>query len=172
MRAFTRVCVCVCVCVMQAVLPSMTMELICRVCFGPAATPHTVKEFRTAFDDAIAARVQSYEGPPAPSPLAFIRRLFSPRAARDQAFWTAVGRVYRTLEELIERAERDSGAVTVVRILRAKGWSVEKVRDTCLILVLAGFDDVAAAIGWSLYHLANGPFERDRLVEELAEQCG
>jgi cytochrome P450 len=104
----------------------------------------------------------------APEWLPRITRL---RGRRVLAYFRKI--VANTIEMRREKLARDSGSAPddfLTLLLRAEGpdgLSREEVEDNLITFIGAGHETTARALGWTLYCLAEAPWEREKVEAEI-----
>jgi cytochrome P450 len=77
--------------------------------------------------------------------------------------------LFTYLQGYVDSKRGEPGADMLSRVLSLDGdqeWTNEEVLGLCFLFILAGLDTVTAMIGFILYHLAERPEVRRRLVED------
>lgn len=77
--------------------------------------------------------------------------------------------VRRTITGILDAGQPGAGLVTM---LAESGWDPARIRDTALVVVMAGYHTSGVAVSWALHLLAHHPEVAQRLRDELDRVLG
>jgi cytochrome P450 len=103
----------------------------------------------------------------------WLPRITHLRGRKTMAYFRGI--VASTMEMRKERMARDPDGVPedfLTLLLRAEGpdgLSRSEIEDNLITFIGAGHETTARALGWTIYMLAEAPFERERVEQELKE---
>jgi cytochrome P450 len=82
-------------------------------------------------------------------------------------FRDLVARTMRMRQDKLARDPDGSPSDFLTLLLKADGLSEEEIADNIITFIGAGHETTARALGWTLYCLAEAPWERERVEEEI-----
>nr|WP_042189103.1 cytochrome P450 [Kibdelosporangium sp. MJ126-NF4]CEL18660.1 Cytochrome P450 [Kibdelosporangium sp. MJ126-NF4]CTQ98144.1 Cytochrome P450 [Kibdelosporangium sp. MJ126-NF4] len=138
---------------LQEDLSALSLRLICEYALGSdlGSTGRTSAAFR----DLIAEYLAQQYGLPS---------TIGPEGAAE-----ALAYVRETVTEVLAAKGERTG---LVGLLADSGWEPARIRDTVLVVVMAGYHTSGVAVSWALHLLADHPDIARRLRDELDRVLG
>ncbi|CAM3543829.1 cytochrome P450 [Kibdelosporangium persicum] len=138
---------------LQQDLSELSLRLICEFALGGELG--SARRTSAAFRDLIA----EYLG----------RQYGLPSVIGEDGAAEALAYVRQTITDVLETPRQGSG---LVGMLAESGWEPARIRDTVLVVVMAGYHTSGVAVSWALHLLATHPDIAARLREELDSVLG
>lgn len=142
---------------LQEDLSELSLRFICEFALGGSLGSE--RQTSAAFRDLIAEQLSRQYGLPS----------VFPEPEREERAAQTLADVRATITRILENPQEGAGLVS---LLAESGWEPSRIRDTALVVVMAGYHTSGVAASWALHLLANHPEVAQRLRDELDSVIG